>query len=236
MNLGKVGFDPGHCAGHNAGPAGYYEGDVMLRFGLALQKSYDVFLTRTDSKDVDLKQRAIKTKQAGCDTFISLHTNAPKAAEGIIIFYSVKRPDDKAIAEQLGQALSQAAGLKFRGAHTRTFEKDKTQDYYGVIRHSIAQGIKHAFIVEHGSHWEFAVDTDKKIDACIKAYGQFLEVKKMDYKTILSNTVDSPDEWLNAIDVAVNAAKADGDLGPLEIFKYLPELIEKVYAKGGELK
>jgi N-acetylmuramoyl-L-alanine amidase len=94
MNLGKVGFDPVHYAGSNC-VEGYCEGDTMLQFGLALQKEYDVFLTRTDGKDVDLKQRAIKAKQAGCDTFISLHTNWPKSATGIIIFYSVQRPQDK---------------------------------------------------------------------------------------------------------------------------------------------
>jgi hypothetical protein len=27
----------------------------------------------------------------------------------------------------------------------------------------------------------------------------------------------------------MNAAKADGDLGPLEIFKFLPDLILKIY-------
>lgn len=36
----------------------------------------------------------------------------------------------------------------------------------------------------------------------------------------------SADAWVNAINVAVNAAKADGNLGPLEIFQHLPKLIE----------
>ena len=46
----------------------------------------------------------------------------------------------------------------------------------------------------------------------------------MEWKDILKLATDSPDKWIEAIDVAVNAAKADGNLGALEIFKYLPTL------------
>ena len=59
----------------------------MLQLGLELQRAYGVFLTRADGKNIDLKERADKAKAAGCDTLISLHTNAPEAAKGIIIFY-----------------------------------------------------------------------------------------------------------------------------------------------------
>ena len=235
MNLGKVGFDAGHYAGANKAGT-YSEGDTMLEFGLALQEKYGVFLTRTDGKDIDLKQRAVKAKKAGCNTLISLHTNWPESATGIIIFYSVKRPQDKPIAESLGQALSQATKLKFRGAKTRSYESDPNTDYYGVIRHGVAQGLEHVFIIEHGMHLEFAKDTDDKINALVRAYGAFLGLGKVDYKTILKLATDSPDKWLTAINVAVNAAKADGDLGALEVFKYLPELVEKIYKKGCETR
>lgn len=55
------------------------------------------------------------------------------------------------------------------------------------------------------------------------------EVTKLNYKEILTKVASNPTEWETAITVAVNAAKADGNLGALEIFKYLPELIEKIY-------
>jgi hypothetical protein len=92
------------------------------------------------------------------------------------------------------------------------------------------------FIVEHGMHLEFAKDMDNKINALVRAYGAFLGVNKMEWKDILNLATDSPNKWIEAIDVAVNAAKADGDLGALEIFKFLPTLIEKVYRKGCESK
>lgn len=230
----KPAFDPGHYAKYNAGPTGYYEGDAMLQFALALQKSYGVFLTRTDGKNLDLKERADIAKAAGCDTLISLHTNAPEAASGVIIFYSVQRPGDRVIAETLGQALAKAMGLTFRGAKVRTFENDPTTDYYGVIRHSIRHGLEHAFIVEHGSHWEFAVGTSAKIAACVRVYGEFLGlIKELDWLEMLKLTTDSPDKWERGIITAINAAKAEGDLGPLEIFKYLPDLILKIYKNRG---
>ena len=163
------GFDPGHYANANIGPGIYREGNVMLQLGLALQKEYDCFLTRTDGLNLTLKQRAEKAKS--CDTLISLHTNAPEAAKGIIIFYSVQRPEDKALAEQLGHELSKATGIPFRAAKTRSFKSDPNTDYYGIIRESVKLGIPHVFIVEHGSHWEFAVDTEKKIQACVEVYG-----------------------------------------------------------------
>ena len=226
----RVMFDPGHYARYNAGPPGYYEGDAMLQLGIALQKAYGVYLTRTDGKNLDLKERADKAKAAGCDTLISLHTNAPEAAKGIIIFYSVQRPGDRVIAEALGQALAKATGLTFRGAKIRTYEKDPTTDYYGVIRHSIRHGLDHAFIVEHGSHWEFAANMQAKIAACVMVYGEFLgKVKDMDWLDVIKKVTDSPEKWEKAIITAVNAAKADGDLGPLEIFKFLPDLILKIY-------
>jgi hypothetical protein len=63
------------------------------------------------------------------------------------------------------------------------------------------------------------------------------EVKALDWKTIIQKISNNPDEWKNSIEVVVNAAKAEGDLGALEIFAYLPQLIEKVYseAKAGRI-
>ncbi len=55
------------------------------------------------------------------------------------------------------------------------------------------------------------------------------ENTQLTWKQIIKKVASNPEEWENAITVAVNAAKADGDLGALEIFEFLPELIEKVY-------
>lgn len=59
---------------------------------------------------------------------------------------------------------------------------------------------------------------------------------QMDWKDIVRLAADSPEKWEKGITAAVNAAKADGDMGDMEIFKFLPDLIKKVYMKGCESK
>ena len=51
--------------------------------------------------------------------------------------------------------------------------------------------------------------------------------KRMDWKEILKQKTDSPDRWIAAIETATNIAKS-GNVGDLEIFEFLPRLIEKI--------
>lgn len=61
---------------------------------------------------------------------------------------------------------------------------------------------------------------------------EYVEVKKyMSWKEILEKVANSPERWEKAIETAKKAAKADGNLGDLEILQFLPELIEKIYNK-----
>lgn len=48
------------------------------------------------------------------------------------------------------------------------------------------------------------------------------------YIDLLKENTDRPEDWVKAIDTAVAASKADGNLGDLEIFKFLPTLLEKI--------
>jgi N-acetylmuramoyl-L-alanine amidase CwlA len=56
-----------------------------------------------------------------------------------------------------------------------------------------------------------------------------LEVVELTWKEIIKKVASNPAEWEAGINTAVAAAKADGNLGALEIFQYLPTLIEKIY-------
>lgn len=60
--------------------------------------------------------------------------------------------------------------------------------------------------------------------------------KPLTWQEIINKSASAPAEWVNAIDVAINAANANGDLGTLEIFKYLPDLIVKAYQYGKDGK
>ena len=80
-------------------------------------------------------------------------------------------------------------------------------------------------------HYEYDA-VDRPFDP-IKSYSVDDIVKKLntglDWKQIIDKVLDSPTRWENAINTAVSAAKAQGDLGALEVFEFLPALIEKVY-------
>jgi hypothetical protein len=175
-NFGKVGFDPGHYKGQNIGPNGYREGDAMLRLGLKLQQKYGVFLTRKDDKDLSFQARAQLAKAAGCNTLISTHTNAPKEATGILVIYSMKHPEDKSMAQYIGEELAKAIGLKVRGIITKPGISFPSLDYYAMIRRPEALGIEHPFIVEHGCHWEMAVNTEDKLNKIVECYGRILRL------------------------------------------------------------
>lgn len=189
-NFGKVGFDPGHYAGANAGPGSYREGDVMLQLGLLLRKAYNVFLTRMDGKDIPLYDRAKLAANAGVETLISLHTNAPEAAAGVIVFYSILQPNDKQMAEYIGSEIAKAMGIKFRSAATKPSGGIPQTDYYGMIRDPLKLGVKHAFIVEHGSHWEMAVNTEDKLAKIVDAYGRILQLGQTGQKDNTSGGAD----------------------------------------------
>lgn len=59
------------------------------------------------------------------------------------------------------------------------------------------------------------------------------EVKALAWKEILKKVASDPTAWEKAINTAVAAANADGNLGDLEIMQYLPTLIEKIYNSRG---
>lgn len=59
------------------------------------------------------------------------------------------------------------------------------------------------------------------------------EMKALNWEEILDKVAASPDAWKKAISAAIAAAKADGSLGDLEIMRYLPELVVKIYNSKG---
>lgn len=179
MNWGKVGFDPGHYEGINAGPNGYYEGNVMLKLGLLL-KQKGFYITREDGRDITLIERVRRAKAAGCDTLVSLHTDwippdSPKSTEGTMVIYSINKPGDKEPAEYIGREIAKALGTIFRGLYTRRSTTDPSKDYYGILRHSVNLGLRYAFIVEHCNHGQLAYDTDAKLKKIADCYDRIFK-------------------------------------------------------------
>ena len=91
--------------------------------------------------------------------------------------------------------------------------------------------------LEWGGDWKSIIDkphfqlTEGLTGAQLRAGKRpsWWEVKVLNWKEIIRKVASNPEQWEVAINTAVNMAKADGDLGALEILKYLPDLIEKIY-------
>lgn len=161
-------IDPGH-GGENLGTIenGFEEKTMTLITAQAMYEElikYDnvtVHMTRTDDRDLSLKERAEFAASVGADFLFSLHYNASANHThfGSEIWISLQPPYN-AYGYQFGYCFMSEMkdmGLFLRGIKTRPGDKG---DYYGVIRESVALSIP-AVILEH-CH----VDEDRDVPYC----------------------------------------------------------------------
>jgi len=153
----KIVIDPGHAPGNaNRGPNGYFEYAGMWKLSNYLkpmleQHGFSVNLTRTENQDPSLTARGRTV--AGCDLFISQHSNAFNGSvRGVEVFYSLARPGDKMLAMAMAKAIAEHVVTPNRGAKTRESNNHKGQDHYTVILEAIRAGASHVLLVESGFH------------------------------------------------------------------------------------
>lgn len=150
-------IDPGH-GGENRGTIedGHEEKLMDMTTALAmyeelsLYEGIEVHLTHTEDVDMSLKERAEFARSVDADFLFSIHYNASVSHElfGSEVWVSAFPPYN-AYGYQFGYELlsdMRELGLLVRGVKTRL--GDKGQDYYGIIRESVARGIP-AVIIEH---------------------------------------------------------------------------------------
>lgn len=167
----RICLDPGHYGSkYNKGVVeGYYESAIvwkltMLEKEILEKMGIEVVLTRQNiNDDLSLKDRG--KMAAGCDLFVSNHTNAcgtPSVARAVTI-YMVDRNDtnidnvSKDFASKLAQTIDKTMG----GIGHQTFSKlsdydldgngAKDDNYYGVLNGAFIAGIP-GVIAEHSFH------------------------------------------------------------------------------------
>lgn len=118
---------------------------------LCLYDNVEVYLTRTDDRDLSLKERAQYAADKNADFLFSLHYNASENHElfGTEVWISAFAPYN-GYGYQFGHEFltdMREKGLFVRGVKTRYNDK-KDADYYGIIRESVALEIP-AVIIEH---------------------------------------------------------------------------------------
>lgn len=149
-------IDPGH-GGPQEGTTenGFLEKSMTLTTALAayeeLQKydNAEVYLTRTDDRELTLKERAEFAHAVNADFLFSFHYNASLShlSYGSEVWIPLNAPFN-AYGYQFGTVLMNAMddmGLFLRGIKTREGDNG---DYYGIIREAVALDIP-AAIIEH---------------------------------------------------------------------------------------
>lgn len=160
----KICIDPGHY-GDNYNPgvsAGYVESNFTWAYSLLLKERltrYNVEVTLTrNSKDEDLGLQARGKKAAGCDLFISVHSNGvdnKPDMDAVFTHWSV-RTGGEGIAKKIGNALTEFllnewGEINEPCMYAQESEKHPGFDYFGVLKGAASVDVP-GIIVEHSFH------------------------------------------------------------------------------------
>lgn len=184
----KVCIDAGHSGKYNRSPVNglYYESDFTFKLQTYLAEQLellgvDVCTTRS-SQDTVLGLAERGKLSAGCDLFVSLHSNAcsTPSVNRITVFHMVEDSDividdlSKSAADLLGKAVfSVMPFVSNYSLASKRSSKDKDKDgkfddeYYGVLSSAKFQGTP-AVLVEHGFHTNKEVADWLLIDSNVK--------------------------------------------------------------------
>ncbi len=208
-------IDPGHGGENKGTEEGYRpEKEMTLITGLALAeelRQFDditVYLTRTEDVDLSLEERADFAKSVDADFLFSVHYNASLEHNlfGSEVWVSTVAPYN-AYGYQFGRLWLEGMRDKnffLRGVKTRTGSSG--DDYYGIIRSSVALGLP-AVIMEHcavdvASDAERISDEDKLREmgrsdahAIAKYFGLKSEALGIDYSAYAS-MLEETDEFV----------------------------------------
>lgn len=171
----KIMLDAGHAGKYNRSPAvpAYFESDFTFRFTNMLKTAlegcgFTVGVTRTEqTKDLALQSRG--KASAGCDLFISIHSNAVGSGVNNSVDYPVAitmvddaRVSVDEVSKEVGEILAQVvAEVMDTNQAARTYTKQSSNDrdgngikddeYYGVLHGAKLVGVP-GIILEHSFH------------------------------------------------------------------------------------
>lgn len=153
----KICLDAGHFGQYNQSPVNksYYESEFTWKFHLMLKTELEkygaeVITTRAEqAKDFDLVMRG--KKSAGCDLFLSIHSNAcgDASADYPLACCCVNGTAD-VIGHELCEAVAKCMGYSGK-THIWKRTGSGNSDYYGVLRGAASVGTP-GVLLEHGFH------------------------------------------------------------------------------------
>lgn len=156
----KICLDAGHYAKYNQSPANraYYEAEVMWNLHLLLKKELEAYgfkvtTTRGNAKD-DLALYTRGAASAGCDLFLSLHSNAAGGDVNERVDYPVALVQLDGRGDALGNKIAACIADTMDTEQNGRIAKRKGSsggEYYGVLRGAAAVGTV-GMIIEHSFH------------------------------------------------------------------------------------
>lgn len=156
----KICIDAGHFGRNNNNPnvtPVYWESimawelHLMLKEELERYEGITVITTRAvQDQDLEVYQRG--RKAAGCDLFVSLHSNActSEAVDRPVVIYPVSGKC-KALAQSLATKIRQIMATHDEERIYDRWNSAHNADYYGVIRGAASVGVP-GLIIEHSFH------------------------------------------------------------------------------------
>ena len=168
----KICIDAGHYGKYNQSPVNkaYYESDMTWKLHNYLktelqQYGITVVVTRpTQAGDLALTSRG--KKAAGCDLFLSIHSNACNDAslDYPLACCCVSGKADK-LGQQIADKVHTVMGTKQSGRIWK--RQGNSGDYYGVLRGAASVGVP-GILMEHSFHTNLAATNWLLVDANLK--------------------------------------------------------------------
>ena len=232
----KICLDAGHYGNYNkstVNPA-YWESDFTWKFHLLLKNELEkygveVITTRPEqAKDLDLVLRG--KKSAGCDLFLSIHSNACGDANAD---YPLACCCVNGSADVIGYKLAEIVG-KCMGSSGKARIWKRTgsgnSDYYGVLRGAASVGTP-GVLLEHGFHtnlkntnWllddanlqKMAIAEAKVIAEHFGVNATDATAKKSETASIISGNATAKHIWDRLISAGLSEAGTAGLMGNLK--------------------
>lgn len=228
----KICLDAGHYGDYNPSPAlsQYTEAECMWKLHLLLKAELEkyqvqVILTRTQQeRDMSLTERG--KRGAGCDLFLSLHSNAVGDGVNEDIDYPVSYVSIDGSADKIGLALAQCVEDIMKTKQSARIEKRRGSngDYYGVLRSASSVGTA-ALILEHSFHtntrmtrWLLDESNLKRLaSAEAVAIAKYFDLQEEEQMVRYERLSDIPNNWDKegnpraTIEKLMNAGILNGD-------------------------
>ena len=156
----KICLDAGHYGKYNNSPANraYWESDFSWKFHLLLKAELEKFgiqvITTRQDKDKDLGLVARGKKAAGCDLFLSLHSNAVgsgvSSTDYPLACCCVSGKVDN-LGLELAQTVQRVMGTNQDGRITKRKSDYGNGDWYSVLYGAAQVGVP-GILLEHSFH------------------------------------------------------------------------------------